>query len=308
MAKLLFLGSTCADVILRTPRLPHTGDDLSLLGQSVSLGGCAYNAFAAARLFESADCGLFSPVGTGVWGDWVAKALADRGVVSMLPRAAEPNGCCYCLVDDIGERTFLCEHGAEYRFASAWMAMLGDEVYDGVYLCGLEVEEPSGEVLLDYLEAHPPRRLYFAPGPRLCHIPPARMARVFALHPVIHINAAEAEQFTREATVANGAAALSELTGNDVVITLGSDGVYVVQHGRCRCVPSWKVRVQDTIGAGDAHLGAIMACEAQGMCLEDAVLYANRAAAAVVSQEGAELPRAVFQQWMEEAGLWDSRK
>ena len=226
----------------------------------------------------------------------------------MLPRAAEPNGCCYCLVDDIGERAFLCEHGAEYRFAPAWMAMLGDEVYDGVYLCGLEVEEPTGEVLLDYLEAHPPRRLYFAPGPRLCHIPPLRMARVFALHPVIHINAAEAEQFTREATVANGAAALSELTENDVVITLGSDGAYVVQNGRCRCVPSWKVRVQDTIGAGDAHLGAIMACEAQGMSLEDAVLYANRVAAAVVSQEGAELPRTVFQQWMEEAGLWDSRK
>ena len=44
------------------------------------------------------------------------------------------------------------------------------------------------------------------------------------------------------------------------------------------------------------------------MSLEDAVLYANRVAAAVVSREGAELPRTVFQQWMEEAGLWDSRK
>ena len=44
------------------------------------------------------------------------------------------------------------------------------------------------------------------------------------------------------------------------------------------------------------------------MSLDDEALFANRADAAVVSQVGAELPRAVFQQWMEEAGLWDSRK
>ncbi len=308
MAQLLFLGSTCADVILHLPRLPHTGDDLHVMGQTVALGGCAYNAFAAARLFQSADCQLFTPVGTGVWGDWVHAALASRGVHSLLPRVAEANGCCYCLVDGIGERTFLCDHGAEYRFRPEWMSLLGDTNYDGVYLCGLEVEEPTGDVLLDYLEAHPPRRLYFAPGPRLCHIPPHRMARVLALHPLVHINAAETEQFTRAATVAEGAAMLAELTQSDVVVTLGSDGAYLIQNERCRCVPSWDVQVQDTIGAGDAHIGAIMACEAAGMSLEEAVLRANRVSAAVVCQEGAALPQDVFQQWMEDVALWDSRK
>ena len=46
-----------------------------------------------------------------------------------------------------------------------------------------EVEEETGDVLLDWLEQHPPRRLYFAPGPRVCRIPPRKMARLIALHP-----------------------------------------------------------------------------------------------------------------------------
>ena len=177
MAQLLFLGSTCADVILHLPRLPHTGDDLHVMGQTVALGGCAYNAFAAARLFQSADCQLFTPVGTGIWGDWVHAALAARGVHSLLPRVAEPNGCCYCLVDGIGERTFLCDHGAEYRFRPEWMSLLGGTTYDGVYLCGLEVEEPTGDVLLDYLEAIRPAG-FILPLGRGCAIFPRTAWRV----------------------------------------------------------------------------------------------------------------------------------
>lgn len=300
MPRLLFLGSTCADVILRVPCLPRTGEDLNLLGQSVSLGGCAFNACAAARCFGGAETTLFSPVGSGLWGDWVRRALAERGIESPIPPVDAPNGCCYCLVDAAGERTFLCEHGAEYRFRPEWMELLGDAPYDGVYLCGLEVEEDTGDVLLDYLERHPPKRLYFAPGPRLCHIPPRRMARVFALHPLTHLNAAEVTFFTRQETVAAGAAVLAQATGGDVVVTLGGAGAYVLWQGRARCIPAVPVAVRDTIGAGDAHLGAVMGCEARGMTLEEAVVQANRAAAAVVSREGAELTPACFTQWMEE--------
>lgn len=289
MNRLLFLGSTCADVILRIPHLPQTGEDLHLLGQQIALGGCAYNAFAAARHAGHAACTLFSPVGSGIWGDWVRQALAERGVATPIPPVHAPNGCCYCLVDASGERTFLCDRGAEYTFDPAWFQLLGDTPFDGVYLCGLEVEAPSGDALLTYLEHCPPRRLYFAPGPRLCHIPPERMARVFALHPLVHLNALEVCQFTRQETVAAGAGVLAQVTGGDVVVTLGADGAYILWEERARQIPGVPARVVDTIGAGDAHLGTLMAWEAAGLTLEQAVVHANRAAAAVVSQAGAEL-------------------
>jgi len=40
-------------------------------------------------------------------------------------------------VEDGGERTFLSDHGAEYRFRPEWFSLLSGADYSGVYLCGL---------------------------------------------------------------------------------------------------------------------------------------------------------------------------
>jgi len=291
---LLFIGSTVADVIVRLPALPHTGDDIHVLSQQVSLGGCAYNAFSAARLM-GAEARLFSSVGSGVWGDFVRSALAREGVATGLAAQGD-NGCCYCLVEKSGERTFLCDHGAEYVFRQEWFDAL-EEDFPAVYVCGLEIEEPTGDVILSYLEAHTPPRLYFAPGPRLCDIAAQRMARLLALHPVLHLNDAEAMAFTQQGSVQEAANALHALTGNDVIITLGPDGALLhTAHGQA-IVPGFSAQVVDTIGAGDAHIGAIMACEAAGMPLAEAVRCANGLSAAVVSHPGATLSPAQWAAW-----------
>lgn len=291
---LLFIGSTVADVIIRTPRLPYTGDDVNITSQQVSLGGCAYNAYHTARITESAECVLFSPVGTGIWGDWVRTALHQRGVTTAIPPVDTPNGCCYCLVEPDGERTFLCEHGAEYAFRPEWFEALPE--FDGVYVCGLEIEEPTGGVILDWLEQHPPRRLYFAPGPRILHIPPEKMARLMALGAVFHLNEAELCHFTRCEAVEQAARMLHSLTRNDVIVTLGERGAYVLSGGDKALIPGIPAQVVDTIGAGDAHIGAVMSFEAQGLPLADAVQWANTVSAAVVSQSGAELNKEHYQE------------
>ncbi|MBQ8312753.1 MAG: bifunctional hydroxymethylpyrimidine kinase/phosphomethylpyrimidine kinase [Clostridia bacterium] len=295
---LLFIGSTVADVIIRTPRLPYTGDDVNITSQQVSLGGCAYNAFHTARITGLADCVLFSPVGTGIWGDWVRAALAKRGVTSAIAPVDAPNGCCYCLVEPNGERTFLCEHGAEYAFQPEWFAALPE--FDGVYVCGLEIEEATGGVILDWLEQRPPRRLYFAPGPRILHIPPEKMARLMALGAVFHLNEAELCHFTRCEDVEQAARMLHSLTQNDVIVTLGERGAYVLSDEGEATVPGVPARVVDTIGAGDAHIGAVMAHQAAGLPLAEAVARANRISAAVVSQPGAELTPDAYKRLLEE--------
>ena len=295
MGTLLFIGSAVADVVVRIPRLPVTGGDLHVSAQHVSLGGCACNAYLAARGLRLADCTLFAPVGGGVWGDWVARALLTRGIASAAPRVQADNGCCYCLVEDTGERTFLSHHGAEYRFDRAWFQRVDTAAFDGVYLCGLEVEEATGPEIIAALESRPPQRLYFAPGPRLTRISPALMARVLALRPVLHLNREEAASFTRTDDVAASAEMLYHLTGSEVVITLGADGAYFCAADDCGVVPGFPAEVVDTIGAGDAHVGALMAARAAGRSLREAVTIANRVSAAVVSVSGAELPQAAWQ-------------
>lgn len=299
MPKLLFIGSVTADVVVRVPELPMPGDDVHIISQHTALGGCAYNAYHAATLPGTSDCTLFSPVGTGVWGDWVRAALQQRGIVTPIPPVDDPSGCCYCLVTPDGERTFLCDHGAEYRFSPDWFDALED-CYDAVYVCGLEIEEPTGKVILSWLEQHPPRRLYFAPGPRIFRIPPHKMARMMALRPVFHLNEVEALQFTRTEDVAEAAALIRSLSLSDVVITLGEQGAYILTEHGGELIPGFPARVIDTIGAGDAHIGSMITAEAEGLPMKEAVRRANRIASAVVAQSGAELSLAKYNKAMEE--------
>ena len=301
MKKTLVIGSTVADVIVRVDHLPRTGEDLDIDAQTLSLGGCAYNVYHALSLF-GAPALLFSPVGGGLYGDFVCRQLEQAGIRSAAPRVEEENGCCYCFVEPDGERTFLCHHGAEYRFERRWLQGVEPASYGGVYLCGLEVEEATGDVLIDRLTESPPPVLYFAPGPRLCFIRPEKMARILALHPVLHLNAAEAAQFTRADAPEDAAALLRGLTDADVVITLGAEGSYVLDSEGGFVVPGEAARVRDTIGAGDAHIGAIMACRAAGMSMRSSVAMAGKVAAAVVEQSGAELTREAWTKWRESHG------
>ena len=295
MKKLLFIGSSVADVVLRIPALPTPGDDLVIERQTVALGGCACNACRAAMLAGTSECTLFSPVGTGLWGDWVHGALIAQGLSTPIPRVDDPNGCCYCVVTPDGERSFLCDQGAEYRYLPEWFELL-EEDFDAIYVCGIEIEKPTGAVILDWLERRSPRQLFFAPGPRLCHIRPEIMARIMALSPVFHLSAAEAEQFTRAADVPAAAARIRDLTGSPVIVTLGPDGAYLLDEESGQVIPGVPAKVVDTIGAGDSHIGTVMAALAEGLPLPAAVRRANRVSAAVVGQSGATLSREQYKE------------
>lgn len=293
MKKTLVIGSTVADVIVRVNHLPRTGEDLAIDEQTLSLGGCAYNVYHALSLFGSPAM-LFSPVGTGIYGDFVYHSLAAAEIQSAAPRVNEENGCCYCFVEPDGERTFICRYGAEYLFRREWFDALDASQIGGVYLCGLEVERPSGDMLIDYLEQHPEFSVYFAPGPRIGSIPSSRLERLFKLNPLIHLNASEALTVTGCNNLHRAVNTLCGISSGPVIVTLGARGVLCAQGDQMEEVPAQPTKVVDTIGAGDSHIGAMIAGLARGLTLSQAAANANRFAAAVTSNPGAILPRSVF--------------
>ena len=304
MKKTLVIGSTVVDVIITLEDyLPKTQGDVHVLNQEMSLGGCAYNTSDMIRHFGVPYI-LFSPVGTGAYGDFVRTNLAQRKITTPIPTPDEDNGCCYCFIEKTGERTFISYHGAEYRFQAEWFDLLNPDEIDSVYICGFEIEEKTGINIVEWLEKHPELTVYFAPGPRLNKISPELMARLFALHPIIHLNEEESCAYQgfaySEASKADGvmmenaAAYLSSLTDNTVIVTLGSKGTYYHSAEQCEYIESIPANQIDTIGAGDSHIGAVIACRQLGMSFHDAIRTANKAAAKVVETKGALLPDEEF--------------
>ena len=299
MKKLLFIGSTVVDVIINIDHLPRTCEDVNVYGQELAMGGCAFNAYSVARRF-GAPCQLFSPVGSGVYGDYIYAHLEKEGTQVPIPRPEKENGCCYCFVEPGGERTFVSYHGAEYLFEKEWFDALEASEIGGAYFCGIEVEDPPGENIIAFLEENPHITPYFAPGPRITRLQPGRLRRILALHPVLHLNEEEACAAAamygnpEDDSVEAAAAALYRLTGNTVVVTLGGDGCMYCTGNELGYVEGFPAEVTDTIGAGDSHIGALMGQLHSGVPLPDALRTANRVASAVVSVRGARLTDAEF--------------
>lgn len=300
MKPALMIGSTVVDIIVQIPRLPKTKEDIHIIQQEMTLGGCAWNAASILSLFQI-PFSLCSPIGNGFYGDFVAHELEMRGISSILPRVEEANGCCYCFVEEDGERTFLCEHGAEYKFQPKWFSSLDPAKYACVYICGLEIEEDGGEAIVSFLEKHSEVYtkvcfpvIFFAPGPRILQIPNSRMERILALSCILHLNEQEALAYTQCNTVEAAAKHLYEKTRNTVIITLGEKGTYLYQEHQGFLLPSIPVEVIDTIGAGDAHIGTVIAGYMQGKSIQDAIHLANHIAAGVVASKGASLQKDTF--------------
>lgn len=291
MKPALIIGSTCVDVIINIDHLPKTEENIRPSSQSMALGGCAYNVEYIMRLLGASHT-FISPVGGGTYGDYVAKQLKSMGVPVAVRIPEKENGCCYCLVEASGERTFMSYHGVEYTFQKYWMEPYNPDNYSYVYVSGLEIEEETGINLIEYLEKYPQLEVCYAPGPRGYLIEEGKRQRMMELHPLLHINESEACVLGAAANYAEGAANLQKLTCNTVIVTLGSKGAYCLEKDGSSClVPSVPARhIVDTIGAGDSHIGTILACLVKDMALKDAVAYANKVAAAVVEVHGASLP------------------
>lgn len=295
MKKVLVIGSTVVDVIIDlVDHLPKTGEDVHVRSQHMSLGGCAYNVSDSIRHFQVPYI-LFSPVGTGVYGYFVREELKKRNISTPIPTPNQDNGCCYCFVESTGERTFISYHGAEYLFRREWFDLVPLEEIDTVYICGLEIEEVTGEAVIEFLERNPNLNIFFAPGPRLTIINPEHVKRLYRLSPILHLNETEALDASGKSGVAEAAAFLYGKTSNTVIVTLGEKGCYYFDGVKGEIIPPVPTKQIDTIGAGDSHIGSVIACLKKGDALPQAIQKANLVASKVVGTTGALLSDMDFQ-------------
>lgn len=281
------LGAAVIDVIADATQLPFRGCDLELKQQSVNIGGCALNiAVTLHRLGIPAQNAL--PIGTGVWADMIAKALAQRGLESVIATDAGDNGWCLALVEPDGERTFMSFTGVENQWPEAWLSSLHVPPGSLISLSGYQLAAPCGERLVSWLESLTDIRPFIDFGPRIEDIPAPLLARILHLKPIITLNRQEAEIAAHllEVEVCDLGPAWQTQFGTPLIVRLDAEGAWWFDGDDAGHVPAFSATVVDTIGAGDSHAGGVLAGLAAGFTLAEAVSLGNAVAAMVVSQRG----------------------
>ena len=289
--KILVIGSCVLDMVVNVDHLPDKTEDVNCDDVSLSLGGMAYNVYNIVSLF-GCEAIFGCPIGKGTFANIVKNMLDERNIKLIYQINDMDNGVCMCFVDNDGERCFISRHQAEYLFDERWFKDIDMNDIDYIYVSGLEVEDKNGEELVSFLEKVN-KKVLFAIGPRLQHIPVSLVDRMFKLGCILHLNEEEAYTLANKDNIEDSANYLHSKTKNPVIITLGNKGCYIKDKDSYY-IDSIPTTVVDTIGAGDSHAGSILACLNQEVDLKEAAKIANIVASQVVQQKGANLTQDNF--------------
>ncbi|MFJ6727355.1 PfkB family carbohydrate kinase [Streptomyces sp. NPDC091281] len=291
--RLVLVGNTIVDLVMRVAALPERGGDVVARDSGLATGG-GFNVLAAARRL-GLPAVYAGAHGTGPFGDRVRADLAREGVGTVLPPlAAADTGFCVAFVDDSGERTFATSLGAEARLTEADAAAVLAALLPGdlVQVSGYGLAYPgNGPVLASLVKRLPADvRVLLDPGPLVAEIPGDVLDPVLERSDWISCNQREGQLLTglydaREAAVAL-ADRLDPRTG--VLVRADAAGCWLLPPDSTdlRHLPGRRVTAVDSNGAGDAHVGAFLALLGHGLDPVTAAEGANAAAAFAVTRTG----------------------
>ncbi len=289
MSELVVIGSSNTDMIVQVPRIPRPGE--TILGgtfQTAAGGKGANQAVAAAR--AGGDVSLLACVGDDVFGREALAGFATEGIdcEHVVVDATAPSGVAQIFVAADGENSIGVASGANACLTPAHIEQVASTI-EGANTILLQLETPLETVKrAAEIGAAADRRVILNPAPAQ-QLP----AELYPLLQIISPNETEAELLTGIAvkdssSAADAAANLHDRGVNTVLITLGAAGVYLSTEGSSKVVPAYVVDVVDTTAAGDVFNGNLAAALCRDLSLEDAVIYAQAAAALSVQCLGAQ--------------------
>jgi ribokinase len=287
-AKIVVVGSSNTDMILKLDRIPLPGE--TLLGGEfvIAAGGKGANQAVAAALAGGAVT-LVARVGKDMFGEQAVAGFLRSGInVDHVQLDKFPSGVALIFVAKDGENSIGVGSGANAKlspadvrkakaaFASANAVIMQLETPLKTVQAAAELAAAKGAIVI----------LNPAPAQRLSD---ALLKKISILTP----NETEAElltgiKVTDDASCSNAADALLRKGVKTVIITLGARGAFVATTKSKQFVPGFKVKPVDTTAAGDTFNGALAVALAEGKSMNDAVRFANAAGAISVTRMGAQ--------------------
>lgn len=286
--KITVFGSFNVDLMGRAPHLPAPGETVKggLFRQGP--GGKGFNQAVAAHK-AGADVAVIAKLGRDPLAQIALQTMDELSVSKehLLFDETQPTGTALIMVDDrTAENMIMIEPGANDTISDADLAGVADTIKSSAYLLlQLEINQDANEKAAALAKENGVRVIInTAPYQSISD---AFLNGAYLVTP----NEVEAEELTgiaiKDLASADRAAAVFFSKGvQNVIITLGSRGVYLNDGKSSQIVPAYRVDAIDTTGAGDAFNGGLIAALAEGKSLPQAVGFANALAALSVQRLG----------------------
>ena len=262
------VGSCNLDLVSTTTHLPSPGETIRAVAYAKHAGGKGLNqAVACARM--GARTAFIGCVGNDTAGTMLRELLNSEGIdTSQLVTVDAPTGRAFITVDASGENTIVIVAGANAHVGKTAITV------------------PSSKVLLAQLE-----------------IPLDVVTQIFAQaqNAITVLNPAPAAEIPNELlslcdiavpneTESEAMGGTKYLLGsgvNTVITTLGERGAEISDATSTTAVAPYPIPAIDTVGAGDAFVGALCAEIARGADIQSAAQIASLAGALATTVRGA---------------------
>lgn len=285
MSKILVVGSSNVDLTARVEHLPVPGETVTNAEFVQTLGGKGANqAVAAARL--GGEVTFATMLGHDAYAAELRNQFEKVGIDMsyVLDTAEAPTGTAFIFVSAKGENCIAVAPGANAHMTPEKVQIFKDAIKE-TDIVVMQAEIPYETVCAVANEAAARgKKVLYNPAPA-CNVSEDLIKCITTMV----LNEVEASEVSGIQYNGNN---LDEIADSliargveTVIITLGGDGVYMKDSKTTLRVPSHKVKVVDTVAAGDTFCGALAA---KGSIDKEALEFANAAAAIAVTRHGAQ--------------------
>jgi len=289
-APITVVGSLNLDFVARVASLPLPGETVLGSGFRTIPGGKGGNqACAAGKL--GGQVRMVGRVGDDVFGRQLREALQSAGVDvgAVLVTEDTPSGVAMIVVEGSGQNQIVVASGANALLTARDVERALEAAHGGYVLLQLETPLETVEAGAG-LARRQGAMVLLDPAPARV-LSPALLASVDILTPNeteanVLLGRAAAEVSIDDAPEV--ACALRALGAATVVVKLGEKGAMVADRAGTRHFAAPRVVAVDATAAGDTFNGALAVALAEGRTLDEAVIFANTAAALSVTRLGAQ--------------------
>ena len=285
MSKILVVGSSNIDLTARVDHLPVPGETVTNAEFAQTFGGKGANqAVAAARL--GGEVTFVTMLGHDSYASQLKNQFKTVGIEMdyVLGTPSAPTGTAFIFVSAKGENCIAVAPGANAHLTPEKIDLFRDAIASADIVV-MQAEIPYETVRTVAVEAAAKgKKVLYNPAPA-CDVDD----RLIECVTTMVLNEVEASVVSGIQYDGNN---LDEIADSliargveNVIITLGGDGVYMKNSEAVVRIPSHKVNVVDTVAAGDTFCGALAT---KGVINKEALEFANAAAAIAVTRPGAQ--------------------